>query len=169
MSIDNTVTISGRAGAEPTLRYTPGGQAVASFGIAVDHRWLNKSTQEWESKTSWVDVTAWAQLAENVSESVTKGTRVTVTGRLDQRSWTTPEGDNRSKIEIVCDDIAISLRFGTAEYTRNEKSEGSGGGATSSQATRPAPTFDPNEEPFHWPAEEWMPGHWGEYPDRILP
>ena len=152
MAIDNTVTITGNATREPELRYTPSGQAVASFGVAVNRRWQNRQTQEWEEAVSFFDVTAWSQLAENVSESVAKGTRVTVTGRLDQRSWETPEGDKRSKIEIVADDIAVSLRWATAEINRNERSEnGTFGGAA--PAGRPsggsaAPAYNPDEEPF---------------------
>ena len=116
MAIDNTVTITGNATREPELRYTPSGQAVASFGVAVNRRWQNRQTQEWEEAVSFFDVTAWSQLAENIAESVAKGTRVTVTGRLDQRSWETPEGDKRSKIEIVADDIAVSLRWATVGH-----------------------------------------------------
>ncbi len=73
MAQDNTVTITGNATREPELRFTPSGQAVASFGIAVNRRWQNRQTQEWEEATSFIDVTCWAQLAENVAESVGKG------------------------------------------------------------------------------------------------
>ena len=96
MAQDNNVTISGNAGREPELRFTPSGQAVASFGVAVSRRWMNRQTNEWEEATSWIDVTCWGQLAENVAESVGRGTRVTVAGRLDQRSWETDSGDKRS-------------------------------------------------------------------------
>lgn len=151
MAIDNTVTITGNATREPELRYTPGGQAVASFGVAVNRRWQNRQTQEWEEAVSFFDVTAWAQLAENVSESVAKGTRVTITGRLDQRSWETPEGEKRSKVEVVADDIAISLKWATAEVTRNERSEGGGAYGAAPAARRDAggpPAYNPDEEPF---------------------
>lgn len=144
MGIDNTVVISGNATREPELRYTPSGQAVASFGMAVNRRWQNRQTQEWEEATSFFDVTCWAKLAENVSESVPKGARVTVTGRLDQRSWETPEGEKRSKIEIVADDVALSLRYATGEMTRNERDESGGGGRGASAQ----PSYDPSEEPF---------------------
>ncbi|MDH5519934.1 MAG: single-stranded DNA-binding protein [Acidimicrobiia bacterium] len=111
MAIDNTVTITGNATREPELRFTPSGQAVANFGVAVNRRWQNRQTQEWEEAVSFFDVTCWASLAENVAESVAKGTRITVAGRLDQRSWETQEGDKRSKVEIVADDVAVSLRW----------------------------------------------------------
>jgi single-strand DNA-binding protein len=146
MAVDNTVTLTGNATREPELRYTPSGQAVASFGIAVNRRWQNRQTQEWEEAVSFFDVTAWSQLAENVSETVAKGTRVTVTGRLDQRSWETPEGDKRSKVEVVADDIAVSLKWATVEITRNERSEGGQGGRPAGGGG--APAYNPDEEPF---------------------
>lgn len=153
MAMDNTVTITGNATREPELRYTPSGQAVASFGVAVNRRWQNRSTQEWEEATSFFDITCWAPLAENVAESVSRGTRVTVTGRLDQRSWETENGDKRSKVEIVADDVAVSLRWATASVQKNPpRGDGPGGGERSfggpSGSQAPAPTYQPDEEPF---------------------
>jgi single-strand DNA-binding protein len=161
VAINNNVTITGNATREPELRFTPSGQAVASFGVAVNRRWQNRQTQEWEEAVSFFDITAWAQLAENIAESVAKGTRVTITGRLDQRSWETPEGDKRSKVEIVADDVAVSLRWATAEVTRNERSDGDsgGGGGGGYRAAAPSssraggghnggPAYDRDEEPF---------------------
>ena len=160
MAMDNNVTITGNATREPELRFTPSGQAVANFGVAVNRRWQNRQTQEWEEAVSFFDITAWAQLAENVAETVGKGTRVTVTGRLDQRSWETQDGDKRSKVEIVADDVAISLRWATADVMRNERSDGGGGGyggggggqAPARQGgggqQNNAPAYNPDEEPF---------------------
>ncbi len=160
MAIDNNVSITGNATREPELRFTPSGQAVANFGVAVNRRWQNRQTQEWEEAVSFFDITAWAQLAENVAETVGKGTRVTVTGRLDQRSWETQDGDKRSKVEIVADDVAISLRWATADVMRNERSDGGGGGyggggggqAPARQGgggqQNNAPAYNPDEEPF---------------------
>jgi single-strand DNA-binding protein len=154
MAIDNNVTITGNVTRDPELRFTPSGQAVASFGVAVNRRWQNRQTQEWEEQVSFIDVSCWSQLAENVSETVGKGTRVTVTGRLDQRSWETQDGDKRSKVEVVADDVAVSLRWATAEITRNERrgegpGGGSGGGGGRSYNPPPrAPEYDPDEEPF---------------------
>ena len=165
MAIDNTVTVTGNATREPELRYTPSGQSVASFGLAVNRRWQNRQTQEWEESTSFFDVTCWSQLAENAAETVGRGTRVTVTGRLDQRSWENQDGDKRSKVEIVADDVAVSLRWATANVTKNERSADGGGGrsfggggnagggkagggnAGGGQA-QTVPNYDPNEEPF---------------------
>ncbi len=164
MAMDNTVTITGNATREPELRFTPSGQAVCSFGLAVNRRWQNRQTQEWEESTSFIDVTAWAQLAENAAESVGRGTRVTVTGRLDQRSWETQEGDKRSKVEVVADDIAISLRWATATVQKNERRDGGSGGSGGSQGggnqqggrsfgssgggRQNPPAYSPDEEPF---------------------
>lgn len=106
MAPGNNVTVVGNATRDPELRFTPSGQAVASFGLAVNRRWQNKATNDWEEAVSFFDVTCWAQMAENVAESIQKGTRVLVTGRLDQRSWETEQGDKRSKVEIVADEIA---------------------------------------------------------------
>ena len=154
----NTVTIIGNITRDPELRFTPSGQAVANFGVAVNRRWQNRQTNEWEEATSFFDIVAWAQLGENVSESCPKGTRVIVTGRLDQRSWDRPEADRRSKVEIVADEVAPSLRWASAEITKNEKrnpGDGgfSGGGGGGGSAAAPPPAAPPagynyDEEPF---------------------
>lgn len=128
MASDNTVTLVGNITRDPELRFTPSGQAVASFGIAVNRRWQNRQTNEWEEQTSFFDIKCWAQMAENVSESLGRGSRVIVTGRLEQRSWETDQGDKRSKVEVVADEVAPSLRWATAQVTKNERREGDGGG-----------------------------------------
>lgn len=120
----NNVTLVGNVGRDPELRFTPSGQATASFSLAVNRRWQNQQTKEWEEATSWFDVVCWRELAENVSESLTRGTRVIVEGRLEQRTWETPEGDKRSKIEVAADEIGPSLRWATATVTKNERRQG---------------------------------------------
>lgn len=117
----NTVTVTGNLTRDPELRFTPSGQATASFAVAVNRSWQNRQTQEWNEATSYFDVVCWAQLAENAAQSLTRGTRVIVTGRLDQRSWETQDGERRSKIEIVADEVAASLRWATATITKNER------------------------------------------------
>lgn len=141
MSAGNEVTIVGNATRDPELRFTAGGAAVSSFGIAVNRRWQNKQSNEWEEEVSFFDVTCWQELAENVSESITKGMRVVVNGRLQQRSWETDEGDKRSKVEVVADEVAPSLRWATARVTKVEKGEGK----KSSTKTQ---IFAPGEDPF---------------------
>ena len=100
MANGNTVELIGNITRDPELRFTPSGAAMASFGLAVNRRWRNQQTNEWEEQASFFDVVCWRELAENASESLAKGTRVIVSGRLEQRSWETQEGDKRSKVEV---------------------------------------------------------------------
>jgi single-strand DNA-binding protein len=152
----NNVSVVGNATRDPELRFTPSGQAIATFGIAVNRSWRNKQSNEWEEAVSFFDVTCWAQMAENVAESVTKGTRVLVTGRLEQRSWETNDGEKRSKVEIVAEEIGPSLRFATAGVTKNERRGGDfegGGGGGGNSAPRAVANDAPggysnDEEPF---------------------
>jgi single-strand DNA-binding protein len=121
MSNGNSVTLVGNITRDPELRFTPSGQATVTFGLAVNRRWQNRQTQEWEEATSFFDVVCWREMAENASESLARGSRVIVVGRLEQRSWETPEGEKRSKIEVVADEIGPSLRWATASVTKNER------------------------------------------------
>ncbi|MCH7787869.1 MAG: single-stranded DNA-binding protein [Acidobacteria bacterium] len=147
MAFDNTVTVVGNITRDPELRFTPNGAAVTNFGLA----W-NKKNKDGEDETSFFDVTCWRQLAENVSESLVKGSRVIVYGRLDQRSWENQDGDRRSKVEIIADDVAPSLKWATASITKNEYRGGSDGGNSGDSAPQKpvenAPTYDMDEEPF---------------------
>jgi len=156
---DSTVTIVGNLTRDPEIRYTTGGAAKASFGVAVSRRWQNRQSQEWEEQTSFFNVVCWREMAENVAESLGKGSRVVVTGRLEQRSWETENGDKRSVIEIVADEVGPSLRWATAQVNRNERRGGSGGsggsdfgGSPSSPGTGGGSTSSSDdefgEEPF---------------------
>ncbi len=127
---DSTVTVVGNVTRDPEMRYTQGGQANATFGVAVNRRWQNRQTNEWEERTSFFNVVCWREMAENVAESIGKGSRVIVTGRLEQRSWETENGDKRSVVEIVADEIGPSLRWATATVNRNERRGGGGGGGS---------------------------------------
>ncbi|HET9442868.1 MAG TPA: single-stranded DNA-binding protein [Acidimicrobiales bacterium] len=145
--MSNSVTLVGNITRDPELRFTPSGQPTASFGLAVNRRWQNKQTQDWEEATSFFDVVCWRDLADNVSESLTKGARVIVTGRLEQRSWETPDGEKRSKVEVVADEIGPSLRWATAQITKTERRAPEGVGARSNEPpVREAPAY--GEEPF---------------------
>jgi single-strand DNA-binding protein len=154
MSNGNSVTLVGNITRDPELRFTPSGQATASFGLAVNRRWQNRQTQEWEEATSFFDVVCWRELAENAAQSLTKGTRVLVSGRLDQRSWETSEREKRSKIEITADEVAPSLRYATCQITRNERRSPEGAPAYSNAGNRAVPNETPagdnfyDEEPF---------------------
>ena len=161
MAMDNNTTITGNAGGEPELRFTPGGQAVCSFGVAVSRRWYNKKTDDWDEETSWIDVTAWGDLAENAADSIGKGDRVTVTGRLNQRSWEDKDtGANRSKVEVVADDVALSLRWATATAERTQRpgddedekpqrsKRSSGNSRKPARQSKRAKEYSEDEEPF---------------------
>jgi single-strand DNA-binding protein len=151
---DNSVTLVGNVTREPELRYTAAGQAMAKFGLAVNRRWQNRQTNAWEESTSFFDVVAWREMAENVGESITKGTRVVVTGRMEQRSYENQAGERRSAVELVADEIGPSLRWATAKVVRNERRSdgdgvsGGGGGAAPDRAPAAAAPRYEDEEPF---------------------
>jgi single-strand DNA-binding protein len=158
MSNGNHVSITGNLTRDPELRFTPTGQAIANFGVAVNRRWQNRQTNEWEEATSFFDVVCWGALAENCAQSLARGSRVLVSGRLDQRSWETQEHEKRTKVEIVADEVAPSLRYATAKVEKNERrspdgpnsSGGGGGGATAARVPNDAPSGyqQADEEPF---------------------
>jgi single-strand DNA-binding protein len=125
---DNTITVVGNLTRDPEIRYTATGQANARLGIAVSRRWMNRQTNDWEERTSFFNIVAWADMAENISDTLSKGMRVIVTGRLEQRSWETEQGEKRSVVEIVADEIGPSLRWATAEVKRSERRGGGSGG-----------------------------------------
>jgi len=116
-----TITLIGNLTREPEIRYTREGQATTSLGVAVNRRWQDRTTREWEESTSFFDVVCWRELAENAALSLVKGMRVVVTGRLEHRTWDTEEGEHRSKVEVVAEDLGPSLRFATAEVQRTER------------------------------------------------
>jgi single-strand DNA-binding protein len=159
MSNGNTVTVIGNVTRDPELRFTASGQAKANIGLAVNRRWQNRQTSEWEEATSFFNVVAWGAMGENAAESCPKGSRIIVTGRLDQRSWETDNGEKRSVIEIVADEIGPSLRWATAQVTKSDRREGTGGaggggggggagGGGSRPAQNEAPDHEFSEEPF---------------------
>jgi len=155
---DNNVTIVGNVTRDPEMRYTSGGRAVATIGVAVNRRWKNQQSNDWQEETSYFDVICWGDLGENVVNSITKGARVMVSGRLEQRSWETETGDKRSKVEIIADEVGPSLRWATAEVRRTPREGGNGNGNGApqrQQAAAPAPAqapsgggYDPYDEPF---------------------
>src|SRR5262245_52597136 len=136
----NTITISGNITREPEMRYTPSGVSKVTFGVAVNRSWRNQQSNEWEEQTRFFNVVAWRQLAESGRATLSKGARVVVSGRLEQRSWETAQGEERSIVEIVADDIAASLRFATAEIHKVERSGPEGGGGGGGQRRQPAAT-----------------------------
>ncbi len=103
------VTVVGNLTAEPEIKTTKTGSSVLKVGVAVNRRWKNKQ-DEWEEEVSFFDVNAWGELADNVASSLSKGSRVIVSGRLEQQSWENKEGQKQSKVVLVADDIGVSLR-----------------------------------------------------------
>jgi single-strand DNA-binding protein len=147
---DSTVTLVGNLTRDPELRFTQSGQAIATLGIAVSRRYQQNG--EWQEKTSFFNITAWGQLGENAASSLSKGSRTIVTGRLEQRSYETAEGEKRSVVEVVADEIGPSLRWATAQVDRNDRRESAGAGspaASASSGTGGArQQSDDTEEPF---------------------
>ena len=113
----SSIVVVGTVGADPELKFTKSGKAVANFSIAE-----NRGKGD-DQVTHWFDVVCWNSLAENVAESITKGTRVIVVGQLEQQKWETKDGDKRSKIQIVAWQVGPDLSYATAEVTKDEREE----------------------------------------------
>jgi single-strand DNA-binding protein len=150
---DNTVTLVGNITDDPELRFTPSGAAVANFTIAVNRRIQGKDGN-WEDRNDgFFRCTAWRQMAENVAESLEKGARVILTGRLQQSSWDTEEG-KRSRVEVQVDEIGPSLRWATAKPQKTNRSTpssaagGGGGGEPGGDWSSPSPVGAPEEGGF---------------------
>jgi len=120
--MDSTVTIVGNMTRDAELRYTAGGVAVASFGVVFNKRTKNEDGKWEDGDAQFFDVTCWRSLAENVAESLEKGTRVVVSGRLEYQTWE-KDGEKKSKVQIVADEVGPSLRWATAEVSKTERSD----------------------------------------------
>jgi single-strand DNA-binding protein len=134
MANDTQITLVGNLVDDPELRFTPSGAAVAKFRVASTPRYLDRQSGEWkDGEGLFLTVNCWRQMAENVAESLAKGSRVIVTGRLKQRSYETREGEKRTVYEIEADDVGASLRNATAKVNRTSRpgGGGSGGGGAS--------------------------------------
>jgi len=150
---DNTITIVGNLTRDPELRFTQTGRGVASFGIAVNRRY--QVNGEWQEQTSFFNVVAWSTLGENAAASLNKGDRIIVFGRLEQRSWETNDGEKRSVVEVIADEIGPSVRWATATVERTTRSSSNspdGGSGASSGAgaggSDRAPDSSYGEDPF---------------------
>jgi len=149
---DNSITVVGNVTRDPELKFLNSGQATVRVSVAVNRRWQNRQTQEWEERVSYFEVVAYGATAENTANSITKGTRVVVSGRLEQRSWETENGDKRSIVEINADEIAPSLRYATAVVTKTPRAEGGNFRSDDRPAAAPRAneptTYAFDEEPF---------------------
>ncbi len=129
MAGDTTITIIGNLVSDPELRFTPSGAAVCNFRVASTPRYLDKASNEWkDGEGLFLGVTVWRQMAENCAESLVKGSRVIVSGRLTQRSYETREGEKRTSYEIQADEVGPSLRNATAKVAKTSRGGGGGGG-----------------------------------------
>jgi single-strand DNA-binding protein len=134
MANNNTITIVGNVTREPELRFTANGRSQLTLGLAVNHRYPDRNRPgEWIEDTSFFNVVCWTDLAENVSASVQKGSRIIVMGRLSQRSWETDNNEKRSVVEVIAEEVGPSLRWATAQISRTER-KGPGEGARSGAA-----------------------------------
>ncbi|MEM7096153.1 MAG: single-stranded DNA-binding protein [Actinomycetota bacterium] len=149
MAFGNTVTVVGNLTRDPELRYTPTGASVCNFGVAWNKRYQRNGEQVEE--VNYFECTCFGDLAENVAGSLSKGTRVVIVGELQQRSWETPNGERRSKVEVRCDEVSPSLRWASVEVTRNERTgapQTPSSPANQHPTPAPVPDYNYDEEPF---------------------
>lgn len=140
---DNQVTMTGNITRDPEIRFTNTGKSVTSFSIAVGRRY--QVNGEWQEQTSFFNVSAWGQLGENTAASCSKGSRVTVTGRMEQREYQDKEGNKRQAVDLIADDVAASLKWATVAITRNPKSTDAAYAGKTASASQ---TVESDETPF---------------------
>lgn len=142
----NSITVVGNLTRDPELRYTQSGKATVTIGIAVNRRY--QVNGEWQEQTTYMNVVAWDQLAENIAASLTKGSRIMASGRLDVREYEGRDGQKRTSVDIIADEVGPTLRWATVTI---EKTPARGGGAAPSATPRSAAPDEPfygDEEPF---------------------
>lgn len=133
MAGETTITIIGNLTADPELRFTPAGAAVANFTVAATPRTFDRNSNEWKDGDAlFMRCNVWREAAENVAESLTRGSRVIVTGRLKQRSYETREGEKRTVVELEVDEVGPSLKYATAKVNKASRGGGGGGGGYNS-------------------------------------
>lgn len=152
MAGETTLTIVGNITSDPELRFTPSGAAVANFTVASTPRTFDKQSQEWkDGDTLFLRCNVWRDAAEHVAESLTRGTRVIVTGRLGQRNWEDKDGQKRTSYELAVEEVGPSLKYATAKVERAQR--GSGGGQPSGQR----PSDGAASDPWNAPVQEKPP------------
>jgi single-strand DNA-binding protein len=152
---DVTVTVVGNLTNDPELRFTPSGAAVANFTVASTPRILDKATNEWKDGDAlFLRCSIWRQAAENVAESLQRGARVIVTGRLRQRSYETKEGEKRTVVECEVDEVGPSLRYATAKVVKGQRggSQSGGGGGSSYDGPSASQGSTASDDPWATPA-----------------
>ena len=138
MAGDTTITVVGNLTDDPDLRFTPSGAAVANFTVASTPRFFDKQTNDWkDGEALFLRCSIWRQAAENVAETLQRGARVIVSGRLKQRSYETREGEKRTTFEVEVDEIGPSLKYATAKVTKTSRSGAGGGGVSPAAGNDP--------------------------------
>ncbi len=146
MAGETVITVVGNLTADPELRFTPSGAAVASFTVASTPRTMDRQTNEWkDGEALFLRCSIWRQAAENVAESLTRGMRVVVQGRLQQRSYETREGEKRTVYEMQVDEVGPSLRYATAKVNRTQRGSGGGFGGESGGSAPSGASFADND------------------------
>ena len=154
MAGDTVITVVGNLVDDPELRFTPSGAAVANFRIASTPRTFDRQTNEWKDGDAlFLSCSVWRQAAENVAESLQRGMRVIVQGRLKQRSYETREGEKRTVVELEVDEVGPALAFATAKVTRASRSGGGGGYSGGGQQSRPQQSGG-GDDPWATPAPQ---------------
>lgn len=143
----NVITMTGNLTADPEMKYLPSGKPVVNFSIANNRRWKDQRSGEWKEDTTYVGVTAFDRLAENIAESLGKGDKVTISGRLNIESWE-KDGERKTKTVINAMDVSASLQRATVAVTRNPREEQGGGHDAPQAAPASNPANDPSGEPF---------------------
>jgi single-strand DNA-binding protein len=162
---DVTITVIGNLTDDPELRFTPSGAAVAKFRVASTPRFLDKQTNEWkDGEPLFLSCNVWRQAAENVAESLQRGARVIVSGRLRQRSYETREGEKRTVYELEVDEIGPSLRYATAKVQKMQRSSGGGFGAGGSGGSGGAGGGGTSDDPWSSAAPAGGSGGFDEEP-----
>ena len=170
MAGETTITVIGNLTNDPELRFTPSGSAVANFTIASTPRTFDRASNEWkDGETLFLRAAVWREAAENVAESLTKGMRVIVSGRLKSRSYETKEGEKRTVIELEVDEIGPSLRYANAKVNRTQRSSQGGQGSGYQGNGNAAAQSGPEEDPWGIPATSNAGGGWGNGPDSEPP
>jgi single-strand DNA-binding protein len=163
MAGDTTITVVGNLTDDPELRFTPSGAAVANFTVASTPRFMDKQTNEWKDGDAlFLRCSIWRQAAENVAESLQRGMRVIVQGRLKQRSYETKEGEKRTVYEIEVDEVGPSMRYATAKVNKAQRSGGSGGSGGGGFGGGGASATPPADDPWATPA----PAGGGDFSDE---
>lgn len=174
MAGETIITVIGNLTGDPELRFTPSGSAVANFTIASTPRTFDRTSNDWkDGETLFLRCSVWREAAENVAETLTKGTRVIVEGRLKSRSYETKEGEKRTVMELEVDEIGPSLRYASAKVTRTQRSGGGNqGGGYNNQQQQGRGQQAPQDDPWGAPVGANAGGNsqgWGNGPDSNDP